>query len=440
MAANTSRLEEELSCAVCCEIFKDPITLRCNHSFCKACLDRYWQDKKIKQCPVCRKVSPGPQLPVDFRLRNIVESFLKEHRQKPTGIFCSLHDEKLKLFCVDDNKAVCVVCQTSEKHENHKFQPVEEAARDYKKQAQQTERQIKEEFEKLHQFLRDEEKARIAALRGEEEQKGKLLEDKLENITREIATLSNTITDLERELKAEVVSFLQSYKDTKRRAERTLQDPQCVSGALIDVAEHLGSLKYKVWEKMLGIVQHTPVTLDPNTAHPALILSEDLTSVRHSDDRQQLPDNPERFHPCVNMLGSEGFTSGKHCWEVEVGNKTDWTLGVTKESSKRKGGIKLNPEEGYWVIALRDGDRYSAYISPVTQLTLENKPQKIRVQLDCDGGKVAFFDASDMRPIFTFKERFTERMFPYFSPYLNKNGKNSAPLKICPVKAVIKVD
>ncbi|XP_041092787.1 zinc-binding protein A33-like [Polyodon spathula] len=474
MAANTSRLEEELSCAVCCEIFKNPVTLHCNHSFCKACLGCYWQDSKKQECPVCREMSPGPQLPVDFRLRNIVESFLKEHSQKPpapTGMLCSLHDEKLKLFCVDDNEPVCVVCQTSEKHGNHKFRPVTEVARDYKeelktamkplqdklesfnkvknecddtakhikKQAQQTERQIKEEFEELHQFLRDEEKARIAALWEEEEQKGKLLEDKLENIKREIATLSNTIIVLEREMKAEEVSFLQSYKDTKRRAERTLQDPQCVSGALIDVAEHLGSLKYKVWEKMLGIVQYTPVTLDPNTAHPELILSEDLTSVRHSDDRQQLPDNPERFGYCVFVVGSVGFTSGKHCWDVEVGSKTKWDLGVTKESSKRKGSINLNPEEGYWAIAQRDGDRYSACTSEPSPLALKNKPEKIRVLLDFDRGEVAFFDASDMRPIYTFKERFTEKMFPYFSPCLNKNGKNPAPLKVCPVKAVLKV-
>ncbi|MGH0157346.1 UNVERIFIED_CONTAM: hypothetical protein FKN15_053356, partial [Acipenser sinensis] len=170
------------------------------------------------------------------------------------------------------------------------------------------------------------------------------------------------------------------------RAECTLQDPQCVSGALIDVAEHLGSLKYKVWEKMLGIVQYTPVTLDPNTSHRALILSEDLTSMTHSKERQQLPDNPEQFDtwPCV--LGSEGFTSGKHCWDVEVGSNTYWYLGVTKESSQRKGSFTWNPEAGYWIIGLVDGDQYRAGTSPETRLTVK-KTQKIRVQLDCDGGR-----------------------------------------------------
>ncbi|XP_058873554.1 zinc-binding protein A33-like isoform X2 [Acipenser ruthenus] len=469
MAANTSPLEAELSCAVCCEIFKDPVTLHCNHSFCKACLDLCWKEKRARECPICRRRSSVEDLPLNFALRNIVESFLKERSQNPpapTGILCSLHDEKLKLFCVDDKEAVCLVCQTSKKHENHKLRPVQEAAQGYKeelktalkplrdklgsfnkvknecdktaehikKQAQQTERQIKEEFEKLHQFLRDEEKARIAALRRERIQKGRIMKKKIEKLTREISSLSDKIRVIEEELEAEDIFFLQKNKDTQRRAECTLQDPQCVSGALIDVAEHLGSLKYKVWEKMLGIVQYTPVTLDPNTAHPDLILSEDLISVRRGDERQQLPDNPERCLNYTGVLGSEGFTSGKHCWDVELGSNNQWYLGVTKESSQRKGIIPLNPEAGYWVIYLMGGDQYWGWTSPPTRLTVEKKPQKIRVQLDCDGGEVAFFDSSDMRkPLYTFKHRFTERMFPCFWP-------GSAPLRVCSVKTVIKVD
>ncbi|MBN3272561.1 TRI35 protein, partial [Polyodon spathula] len=292
MAANTSPLEADISCTVCCEILKDPVTLHCNHSFCKACLDQYRKEKETQECAVCRTRGSMRDPPVDFKLRNIVESFLKERSENPpapTGILCRLHEEKLMLFCVDDEEAVCLVCQTSKNHENHNLCPVQEAALGYKgelktalkplqdklesfnkvkeewvetadhikKQAQQTERQIKEEFKKLHQFLRDEEKARIAALRREEEKKGRIMKEKIEKLTRESSSLSDTIRVIEQEMEAEDIIFLQMYKDTERRAECTLQDPECVSGVLIDVAEHLGSLKYKVWENMLRIVQYS---------------------------------------------------------------------------------------------------------------------------------------------------------------------------------------
>ncbi|MBN3324643.1 TRI35 protein, partial [Atractosteus spatula] len=304
-------LEEELSCPVCCEIFKDPVVLTCSHSFCKACLQQYWQMKGSQECPVCRRRSSKDKHTLNLALKNLCEAMLKERSQRPPAgseELCSLHREKLKLFCLTDQEPVCVVCQTSRKHKNHELCPVEEAVVDYKEelkavlepmqkkleafnkvkhtcdhtaeyiksQAQRTERQIKEEFEKLHQFLRDEETARIAALRGEEEQKSRMMKGKIESLTREISSLSNTIRAIEQEMGAENVSFLQKYKDTKCRAQCTLQNPEVVSGALIDVAKHLGSLKYRVWEKMLRIVQYNARYSEEMAARSS-VLEEELS-------------------------------------------------------------------------------------------------------------------------------------------------------------------
>ena len=136
------------------------------------------------------------------------------------------------------------------------------------------------------------------------------------------------------------------------------------------------------------------------------------------------------------MLGSEGFTSGKHSWEVNVGNKILWNIGVVKESIIRKGSMPASTENGFWVFRLRNGDEYKA---GGTLLTLKRKPQSIRVQLDCDRGEVSFFDSSDMAHIHTFNDTFTERVFPYFSPYLKEGGRNDAPLQICPAKVFVTV-
>ncbi|XP_035261847.1 zinc-binding protein A33-like [Anguilla anguilla] len=472
MAAKALIPEDDLCCSVCCDIFKEPVVLKCSHSFCRECIQQYWKEKGSRECPICRRKASVGDPPVSLALRSIVESYLKQKTESEitdrSDTHCSLHGEKLLFFCEHDKELLCVVCQTSKKHRNHPVCPVEEAALELKEeikpalsliqeklkrfteaeqecektakhirsQAQHTERQIKAEFEKLHQFLREEEEARLAALREEEEQKSRIMNEKIENITRHISTLTDKITAIEKVMDAEDTSILQSYKSIKERAQCTLQDPELLSGALIDAAKHLGNLKFRVWGKMLGVVQYTPVILDPNTARASLSLSDDLTTVSDTDTKHKCPDNSERFKLCVNVLGSEGFTSGKHSWEVKVGNKSDWTIGVVKESISRKGDITCSPKRGFWVLMLRDGDKYRA--AGVTDLRLKRKPQSIRVQLDYDRGKVSFFDSSDMSLIYTFTDTFTERVFPYFSPCV-KNDKNEGPLKICPVKVSITV-
>ncbi|KAM9484429.1 E3 ubiquitin-protein ligase TRIM35-like [Salvelinus alpinus] len=116
---------------------------------------------------------------------------------------------------------------------------------------------VKEEFEKLHQFLRDEEKARIAAPREEEDQESQMMKKKIEDMSREISSLSDTIKAVKEDLSAEDISFLHNFKATMERAQCTLPDPQLVSGALIDVAKHLGNPQFRVWEKMQGVVKHS---------------------------------------------------------------------------------------------------------------------------------------------------------------------------------------
>ncbi|XP_044840101.1 butyrophilin subfamily 1 member A1-like [Mauremys mutica] len=142
-------------------------------------------------------------------------------------------------------------------------------------------------------------------------------------------------------------------------------------------------------------------TLDPDTAHPQLVLSEDWKSVRWGDRWQRLPNNPERFDTERCVLGCEGFTSGRHCWEVEVGAGRYWAVGVARESVRRKRWISRSPEGGIWAVERWEG-QFRALTSPVTPLPLSRAPSRIRVCLDCDWGQVTFIDAGDEAPIFTF--------------------------------------
>uniref|UniRef100_A0A8C3I6T6 Uncharacterized protein n=1 Tax=Chrysemys picta bellii TaxID=8478 RepID=A0A8C3I6T6_CHRPI len=157
------------------------------------------------------------------------------------------------------------------------------------------------------------------------------------------------------------------------------------------------------------------VTLDPDTAHPELTVSEDRRSVRWGDTRRRVPDNPKRFdaEPCV--LGCEGFTSGRHYWEVEVGDGGYWAMGVARESVRRKEEISHSHEAGIWILC-QCVDEYWAQTSPLTTLYLSWDPRRIGVLLDYEVGRVSFFDADNEKPIFTFPPASFggERVHPWF--------------------------
>ncbi|XP_067227118.1 nuclear factor 7, ovary-like [Chanodichthys erythropterus] len=438
MVKMASLSEDDLSCPVCHEIFNAPVVLSCSHSFCKECLQQFWRTKETQECPVCKRRSSRNDPPNNLVLKNLCESFLKkrnERRSSGSEEICSLHSEKLKLFCLEDKQPVCLVCRDSQQHENHKFRPISEAVSSYKEelntalkslqeklkhnknikgefektaqqiksQTEHTEHQIKQQFEKLHQFLRDEEEATITALREEEEQKKQMMKEKLEEMNRHISALSHTIKDMEEMKKDNDVCFLKEFPVSMERIQISQPDPQMASGALIHVSHYLGNLQFRVWKKMQDIVQNTPVILDPNTAHPHLALSDDLTSVTSNWNPDPCPDNPERFDWYECVLGLEGFDSGTHCWDVEVKDSSYWCLGVTTASNQRKG--RDFPHSDVWSVG---------YNLTQSGFLVEQKLDRVRIDLDYDRGTVSFSDPVTNTHLHTFTTTFTDTLFPFF--------------------------
>ncbi|XP_063316835.1 E3 ubiquitin-protein ligase TRIM21-like isoform X2 [Pelmatolapia mariae] len=172
------------------------------------------------------------------------------------------------------------------------------------------------------------------------------------------------------------------------------------------------------------------VTLDPDTAHPNLILSEDRKQVRCGDIKQTLPDNRDRFDCVINVVGKQSFSSESFYYEVQVKEKTSWDLGVAKESINRKGSITVSTKNGFWTICLRAGE----YKASRVHLSVDSQPRKVGVFVDYENRSVSFYNAESAQLIHCYTDcSFKEKLRPFFSPGTLHGGQNSTPLIICPV-------
>ncbi|XP_065271517.1 zinc finger protein RFP-like [Emys orbicularis] len=464
-------LQEEATCPVCLEYFTEPVILECGHNLCRACISQCWEGSDTAaSCPQCRETVQQRNLRPNRQLANVLEIAKRLSLQAAKGTggggVCGRHQEALKLFCEEDQTPICVVCDRSRGHHTHTVVPIQEAAQEYKEKIQahlktlreerekllgfkvtaekrsqeylkqtDTERQkIVSEFQQLWQFLEEQERLLLAQLEKLDEEIVKIQNENITKLSEEISRLSELISELEGKCQKPASEFLQDVRSTLSRCEKgKFQQPEEISPELEEQVSDfsrktivpletlrkfkdtlLSALETQIGEPQAAHRQ-VNVTLDPDTAHPNLVLSEDGKSVTRGDTRQRLPNNPERFDSRACVLGCEGFTSGRHCWEVEVGDGGCWAVGVARESGGRKGRISRSPEGGIWAVEQCRG-QFQALTSPVTPLQWRRIPSRIRVCLDCDRGQVTFINAGDEAPIFTFPPGSVpgERIRPWF--------------------------
>ncbi|KAM9120114.1 zinc finger protein RFP-like [Pangshura tecta] len=464
-------LQGEGTCPVCLEYFTEPVILECGHNFCRACITQCWEGSDTDiSCPQCRETVQQGNLRPNRQLANMVEIAKQLSLQAAKGSggdgVCGKHQEALKLFCEVDQSPICVVCDRSRAHRAHRVVPIEEAAQEYKPKIQtqlktlrkerekllglkvtgegksqeylkqtQTERQkIVSEFQQLQQFLKEQERLLLAQVKKLDKEIVRMQNENVSKLSEQISHLSELISELEGKCEKPVSEFLKDVRSTLSRCKkRKLQQPEeiCpeleerVSGfsqktvalleALRKFKDTLPSALERKRGEPLGAHRQVNVTLDPDTAHPNLVLSEDRKSVRWGDTRKRLPNKPERFDTEPYVLGCEGFSSGRHCWEVEVRAGRFCAVGVARESVGRKGEISFSPEGGIWAVRHWVG-QFRALTSPEPPLPLSWARSRIRVCLDCDRGQVTFIDAGDEAPIFTFLPGSVpgERIRPWF--------------------------
>uniref|UniRef100_A0A8C4WRA2 B30.2/SPRY domain-containing protein n=1 Tax=Gopherus evgoodei TaxID=1825980 RepID=A0A8C4WRA2_9SAUR len=253
---------------------------------------------------------------------------------------------------------------------------------------------ILSEFQQLRQFLKEQERLLLAQLEKLDEEIVTIQNENVSKLSEQISHLSELISELEGKCQKPVSEFLQV-----RQGETEVPIPW-ISPELEEQVSDFSQKTIALLEALRKF--KVDVTLDQDTAHPQLVLSEDGKSVRWGDTRQQLPNKPERFDTWGCVLGCEEYISGRHCWEVEMGGGLFWAVGVARDSVRRKEGISLSTEGEIWAMQWCWEGQYWALTSPVTPLPLSRVPSRIRVCLDCDRGQVTFIDAGDKAPVFAF--------------------------------------
>ncbi|XP_059417006.1 E3 ubiquitin-protein ligase TRIM39-like isoform X3 [Carassius carassius] len=479
------------SCPYCKETFKQRPDLKINTTLrelvdhykkktpekkpevlCDICKER--KLKALKLCLVCQSSYCETHLEPHLRVTGLKKHKLIDPVSNLEDYICHKHEKPLDLFCRDDQTCVCSIC-TVKDHKNHNTVTIEEESEEKKTELIKTQKDLQQMIQDRIKKIQDikhsaevgkrniekEKAAHVELFTGlirsiercqtellemmEEQQKAaeKQEEELIEELEQEISELKMRNSELEQLSHTEdllhllqVYSSLCSPRNTRNWSEISMKTHDSLETLRRALTQLKDTIDEKLTQTELKWMQQyaVDVTLDPDTAHPDLILSDDGKKVRDGDIDQKLPDKPERFDLCVNVLGKEGFSSGRFYFEVQVKEKTKWDLGVARESINRKGMITVSPSNGQWTVWLRNGNEYKACDDPRVSLSLRVKPQRVGVFVDYEEGLVSFYDVESSSHIYSFTgQSFTEKLYPLFSPCTNDGGKNSSPLIITPV-------
>uniref|UniRef100_A0A8C1VCQ9 E3 ubiquitin-protein ligase TRIM39-like n=1 Tax=Cyprinus carpio TaxID=7962 RepID=A0A8C1VCQ9_CYPCA len=389
---------------------------------CDICEER--KLKALKSCLVCQSSYCKTHLEPHLRVSGLKKHKLMDPASNLKDYICQKHERPLELFCRDDQTVVCLSC-TDGDHKNHNTVALEETPLMIEDAQQMIEDRIKRiqdirqsaelrkrntEMEKaahvkfftdlIHsteRFLTELLEMMEEQQKAAEEQEEELIEE----LEQEITELKMRNTKLQQLSQTEdliqIYSSPCSPRNTRNWPEISVKTHENMESLRRALTQLKDTLDEKLMQTELTRMQQyaVDVTLDPDTAHPNLILSDD----------------------------------GK-----QVKGKNYWMLGVARESINRKGVIQLSPGNGHWIVVLRNGNEYTALLDPPVSLSLKVKPQRVGVFVDHEEGLVSFYDVESSSHIYSYTgQSFIGKLHPFFCPEYNVAAKNSSPLIITPV-------
>ncbi|XP_068596348.1 tripartite motif containing 105 [Brachionichthys hirsutus] len=420
VTATSSRgsLREDLTCVICCDLFREPVMLACMHHFCKACISRYWRGSQSPvSCPQCRMAFTSRQFQVNY----LVTAMVEKVRAATSDTYAKDLEKQLK--------------DSLENHYQKKEDFVNSIRRDkdkmdtIKRVGADLQARVKGEFGALHQILHDEETFVLEQLRREQEEETEKVRRHLEAVERAMRELEENIKALQRASAVSEDVVLTEFPPLRPSVQVEFSQEFDINAFS---NKYVAPLQYITWKKMFTFLKPgpSPLTFDVDTAHPSICVSRDKTMAVECDVGIPHTKHDKRFLQCVNVLATQGFQSGRHYWEVEVGSKPKWDLGVASEAVVRQARVKLSPENGYWTLRMRNGNECSAGTQPWTRLQLGASPQRLGVFLDCEESRVSFYDVEDMNLLYSFSHGPRGKVFPFFSPCINEGNHKAQPIRL----------
>uniref|UniRef100_A0A4W3JLJ8 Uncharacterized protein n=1 Tax=Callorhinchus milii TaxID=7868 RepID=A0A4W3JLJ8_CALMI len=460
MAAASSQegLEEELTCPICLQIFSDPVILGCNHSFCRDCIEKTWKElnSEIYSCPECEaEFLEKPCLEDNVKLANIAQIYrnhdisldplpcnyctddpqpavktclkceasmclqhLKPHTENP--VFknhplvdaaedialwkCNEHNKLLEIYCMDDEVCICTFCTVVGQHKKHNCTSIDEGEKELRVCM------IRREEKDAFQFL-DQQESRVT---GSIDNQLSMLESRIETFK----MFLNDLTKLADE-KEEVI-FIQSLYLLQRLSPQ-VDISKCFIGytvkcAFCRVPYSMGFYLVYFGFLLLFTDGSSPI-LDPNTAFPNLILSDNNKTVQRTEEKQLYPDNPDRFDFFPQVLCSEGVSMGRCYWEVQIKGDGRWGLGVCYKSLNRRGrdiAYSLGMNEKSWSIYSWSRSLTGWHNRNGIKLT-SAQPSRVGVFVDFEAGIISFYNVScnNLTLLHTFQQQtFIEPLCP----------------------------
>ncbi|KAL1773061.1 tripartite motif-containing protein 60, partial [Sigmodon hispidus] len=457
------KLKVACICPFCLDFFKDPMTLSCGHNFCFVCISLSWKNLNDNfTCPECQMNFPQRNYRRNHQIRNLT-AIVKDLQKKPRENTrqdkqpeCQKHQQALGFFCELDRKLLCVQCSFSAEHQMHNIQPIKKAAFHFKtdlftrakhwvcklkgaekvltqqrrrvlelrKEFGSKKKEISFEFEQVKLLLQNQYGALLSELLLEELVGLSKMNECLGTLSDQISTLKNLMREAEAKGEQSDVTLLTSFPRTYHRFEnmarpelwsfRTKQRVLCLP------------LQYSGLDRIIKQFQ-IDVTFDIDTAHPQLLISEDGKSVLFNEARQSVNASPRRFHHWPALLGCQGFHLGRCYWEIQVGNKPMWTLGVCQDCFPGDLSNQPSVAEGFWAIGRSSKSGYVTYGPKTMELLPLVQPSRIGIFLDYELGELSFYNMNDRSLLYTFTNYFTSTIWPYFC-----TGTDPEPLKILP--------